>query len=170
MSIVSDSDIQAAAAEAGKGLATEKDAVPALPPPAPPSKHIDHASMRKQEAQVQIQAYDLGIITVQSELDGAEKELQSIIDKANAERDRIIEKAEREFATKQIELNRRLDDYHLAKEMLTGQLVVYERRQQEREDAARKAAFKQEIADEADTQSDPAAAGGEAGADQSSDA
>lgn len=116
------------------------------PPPADPvpatleqkpadnmSAHIVHAEMLANETQIKIAAYESGIITLQSELNGAEQE-----------KNKAIAKIEAEFAERSIELTRRIDDLTLTKEMLTGSLVVRDRRRAERDDAARTAAFEQE--------------------------
>jgi len=135
--------------------APEPEAPPAAPPAPDPvpatleqknldtsmSPHIVHADVLANETQIKIAAYEAGIITLQSELNGAEQE-----------KNRAIAKIEEEFAVKQADLLRRIDDLTLTKEMLTGALVVRDHRKAERDNAARDAAYKQEQGDEADTQ------------------
>lgn len=85
------------------------------------SPNILHSAVLERELRIKIDAYDLGILTLQSELDGAEEA-----------KNKAIAKIETEFAEKQAEILRRIDDLTLTKEMHTGALAVRERRQQER--------------------------------------
>ncbi len=125
-------------AEGAQEARQEVATVPADPVPTTPeqkpadtmSAHIVHAEMLANETQVKIAAYESGIITLQSELNGAEQE-----------KNKAIAKIEAEFGERSIELARRIDDLILTKEMLTGSLVVRDRRRQEKDEAGRAAAF-----------------------------
>lgn len=121
----------------------ENEPAPETPPPPEPvpalptfSPHILHSSVAVREATIKLDAYRLGILTLEGELEGAERVARSAmakidgdaderIAKINEERQEALARIQRDLDETRTTLSRRLDDLQATVEMYQGMVDVH---------------------------------------------